>query len=135
MRLALRSLLLLSALLLVPPPGWCCFVLDFTEPCESAAPKQQLPAKSPKSCCNHESQPQPQQQPAHKPIQSLQCCCPAMDTVQPEKTAKATADATVLFSPIVAVPNVIGLPSLVLPGCDSVTAATSLHILHCVWLC
>jgi len=122
-------------LLLVPPPGWCCFVLDFTQLCGPAAPKQQLPAKSPQSCCHHESEPQPQQQPKDKPIKSLQCCCPALDTVQPEKTAKATVDATALVPLIVEVPSLVRLPSLVSSGCDSVAAAPSLQILHCVWLC
>src|SRR6516225_3078238 len=90
MRLAIRVLMVVCGLLLVPPPCWCCLVLTEVAP---AAAVEKLPVSSKKSCC-HRGGPAPQTQlPKERPCPTPKFCCFTPDSLQPDPSAKFAPDA------------------------------------------
>jgi hypothetical protein len=132
MRIVLRSLLLVSGLLLVPPPGWCCYVVDMTE---ALTPIEQVPAPTKKCCCCEEpAKPQPKQ-PKEKPGRPFTYCCPAFDKLGPDGSVRFAPDSAGLSAAVIPLLPVSGTGES-LPSCrDSIVPSTALHLLHCVWLC
>jgi hypothetical protein len=132
MRIALRSSLLVCGLLLVPPPGWCCYVLDMTE---ALTPVEQVPAPTKKChCCGEPAKPQTKQ-PKEKPGRPFNYCCPAFDKLSPDGSVKFAPDSAGLSAAVIPLLPVSGTGEP-LPAChNSLVPSTALHLLHCVWLC
>jgi hypothetical protein len=132
MRIALRSLLLLCGLLLVPPPDWCCYVLEMTE---APVPLEQAPAPAKKChCCEAPSNPEPKP-PTDEPHRPFNFCCPAFDQLKPDSSVKVTPDSALLAVAVIPLLPAAGTGEL-LPSCGySFASAAALHLLHCVWLC
>jgi hypothetical protein len=131
MRIAIRALWLVCALFLVLPPGWCCFILE-AQAVDSSA--DAAPAKSKKTCCcDHESKPEPKP-PKDRPARCLTCYLP-LDSLKPSAAPKFTPDAACVPLAVLLPPIVAGAGNL-LPLCrDASPPSSSLHVLHCVWLC
>jgi hypothetical protein len=133
MRIALRSLLLVCGLLLVPPPGWCCYVVDMTEALKT--PIEQVPAPTKKCCCCEEpAKPQPEQ-PKEKPGRPFTYCCPAFDKLKSDGSVRFAPDSAGLHLAIIPLLPVSGTGEPWPSYSDSFTSSAPIHLLHCVWLC
>jgi hypothetical protein len=134
MRPTIKSLAVISALLLAAPQGWCCYLLDCTEPTALSTPVERLPVKKARSCCKTENTKSTPQQSGKKPAQTLKACCAPSDSIEPKGVQSAIP--VIGWVPLfVFAPNIAGAASLV-PLCrDGLPAPLSLHVLHCVWLC
>src|SRR5260370_34331496 len=90
MRTPLSSLFLVGGLHLVPPRGWCCYVVDMTE---ALPPVEPVPAPTKKCCCCEEpAKPQPKQ-PKEKPGRPINNCCPAFDKLKPDGSVRIAPDS------------------------------------------
>ena len=119
-------------LLLVPPPGWCCYVLELTV---ALAPAEQGPAPTKKCCCCKETANPKPQQPKEKPGRPFTYCCPAFDKLSPDGSVRFAPDSAGLFAAVIPLLPVSGT-AVLLPACHySIVSSTALHLLHCVWLC
>jgi hypothetical protein len=124
---SVRFLVLLSSLVLVPPPGWCCLV---------ARPAPE--SRQTKTCCGcphcqrSEAQTSRSEQP---PAESSKCPCFDRHTTLSDASRPLATDATVVTTLVV--------PAALPPGAGLVCpdravaplASSSLHLIHCVWLC
>jgi hypothetical protein len=132
MKTVLRWLWFVCILLLVPEQGWCCYVLTATE---TPTPAEQPPPPYKKSCCHQEpSQPQPPL-PKDQPARAFNCCCPTIDTLEPDRSARFAPDAAGLPLAMVLPLPVSGAGALWPAFRYSLPDSASLHLLHCVWLC
>jgi len=135
-----QLLLLTCSLLLVLPPGWCCYTWSARCCAKQQASGADLPKTAATSCCHKEedsaSQPgQPSSVPA-KPSSPTpdSCCCEHQPTLPTSNDSSwsipvfALATLTPDFAPIDLQPyrtvERAGFQTLPL-----------LHLLHCVWLC
>jgi len=132
MRIALRSLLLVCGLLLVPPPCWSCYVLEKTE---ALTPEERVPPPAKQCCCCEEpAKPQPKP-PNGKPARPFDYCCPAFDKLKPDGSVRFTPDSAGLHPAVIALLPASGTGEALPPGHVSFLSSAALHILHCVWLC
>ena len=123
---------LVCGLLLVPPPGWCCYVVDMTE---ALTPVEPVPAPTKKCCCCEEpAKPQPKQ-PKEKPGRPINNCCPAFDKLKPDGSVRIAPDSAGLSAAVIPLLPVSGT-GVLQPACqNSFVSSIALHLLHCVWLC
>ena len=130
----LRPLALTTGLLLLLPPGWCCFLANLTQPPisarQSAAPKR--------TCCGHcgsKSEKSSRPVPDHVPGRDGKCPCG-------ERTANAPG-APVNAGLDLSLPATVTITASVIAVTPEAACATSAahfdqpspHLLNCVWLC
>lgn len=117
----LRSLALLSGLLLALPPSWCCLLPTLSAEEDSSPPLCCCPAPPAPAC------------PTQAPSPAL-CPCGDRDLKVPDAPAPFAPDATGLPGAVFdhAAPSAAGI--LDVSTCAA-AASCPLHLLHCVWLC
>lgn len=132
MGFVLRSLVLVTSLVLALPPGWCNFV-----PSQKSGKSEETPKKAHGGCCDlchcqDREKPPPQHD---KPIPLTRCCCYELDWLKPSPPEEIDSD------PVLSVPLIIVDAH---PSCFCVGVAADLtlpipspplHVLKCVWLC
>jgi hypothetical protein len=120
----MRLLVLCNALLLVPPPGWCC---------ASLSPQPEKPAPV-KGCCP--CAPEKEQTPADPPpVRPEMSCCCRIDSTSPPPPEDFTPDLTSVPLPTVALDPGAGHSLRDGPSFAAFSPHRSLQLLHCVWRC
>ena len=125
----LRSLVLGCGLLLALPPGWCC-IFAFR------SVKQEAPKASPCCCpCCAKEAPRPAPTPAPAPKAPDRCPCADRHSTAPD-APKVFASDPGFVAPVPVIhlaPFWLGITAPA--GFCPPAAATSSHVLNCVWLC
>jgi hypothetical protein len=127
-----RYLVLACSLLLALPPGWCCLLEAHTF---GEIGKKRL--RTCAACCCKDTAKGSETAPDPSAPRPPRCPCDDRNSTSPDSAAGKSAGAAVLpiafgaagLRPLTPVGD--GLPLLSFPaGLD-----TSLHLLHCIWLC
>ena len=129
-----RILVLASSLLFALPPGWCCFITNFTPFSTNRSAASSLPP-----CCQHKArQKATDSNEAPKPLQHGECPCDERVSTAPDQAPAFTPDldqATLLCSldADAHFMNIVGVAT----ECpfDGPPPGSHLHILLCVWRC
>src|SRR5882724_6989143 len=132
MQFLLRFMVLACSLLLVLPPGWCCFTVSgdaSTDQCASTA--------NICSCCRQPSQPSPRNQ-DREPKEPVNCPCDERISTPLEPAQVHVLDLSLpsLLPPIAVTLASAGNRYFGFVGeTSSHVAEPLLHLLHCLWLC
>ncbi len=136
-RQLLAAVLCLMVLL---PPGWCCYVGGGTC-CEESIPKTADAAPAPcdgcsRGCCcppNRPASAKPAQPKSPRPIKTC-CCCQKYTADRPKPSrGPAVVAAPALLPTVVPMPADLGEPLPAEPW--PIVFLPPLHLVHCVWLC
>ena len=119
-----RILVLVCALPLIVPPGWCCQFGCCADPVP-----QRTEAKP--HCCRHQSQ---EQTPARPAPEAPKPCCELKPATPPKDHSFDVTPALANLPPAIDVPLAQQVTS---PATEpaAVPLLPPLHLLQCVWLC
>src|SRR3954471_19156573 len=114
-----RMVAVMTSLVLVLPPGWCCRPMEGNRAASE-------PGKS--GCC-HKAKPAPPTEPTETPPRRIAECCCSRDATLPEKYSPP------LDTPVSSVPVVTAEPGMIEAGepVFTVLLGPRLHLLQCVW--
>jgi hypothetical protein len=129
----LRSLVLVSGLLLALPEGWCCLLAAQLKRHANEA----TAAKRPECCTCHDSCKESEPTPVKRPVIPPTCPCSQRQTILPVVASAKHINAAAVF--VAVLPPVTAAPECVrgheYTVCVVHPPTCALHIFECIWRC
>jgi hypothetical protein len=131
-RVALRTLLIVSCLVLAMPQGWCSYF-----PALCGKVKGESTKKAHGGCCDlchckDREKPPPEPE---APSQPSWCCCYELDWLKPNPPSSVEADLLLVGFVMPVIGNPACTRTLLEPGLTIHVPSPPIYLLNCAWLC